>query len=162
MIQKPATGVLAFFYVSTLLAGDLKDIEISGFKVLATTPSMMKLQFREEKPFIISKTKFASEKQAKSFCEENGLNLDVKGFDKALLLAMSGAANLNGEIEQAISFKLNDKNSGVAAWTGSNDQIIVMWNGRGTSTDTGKIDDFAKAARKLGNPKTATFAAICE
>lgn len=162
MIKKFAAGLLTFFYFSTLLAGDLKNIEISGFKSIETTQSMMKLKFRDQKPFIISKIKFSSEEQAKSFCKGNGLNLDTNGFDKTLLLAMSGAAILDVEIMKAIEFKLNDENSGIAAWTGSNNQIRIMWNGRGTDTETVSIGDVTRAAQKLGKSDAVKFSAVCE
>ncbi len=75
---------------------------------------------------------------------------------------MSGAATLNDEIMQAIAFKLNEENSGVAAWTGSNNQVMIMWDGRGTGTETVKVDDVAYVAQKLGHPKAANFSAVCE
>ncbi|MFV8258251.1 hypothetical protein ACNQKP_10605 [Bdellovibrio bacteriovorus] len=162
MFKKVAAGVLTFFCFSTVLADDLKDLEISGFRAIKSNSSMMKLQYGDEKPFVISKVKFSSEEHAKSFCKKNKLKLDVNGFDKVLLLAMSGAANLNNEIMEAITFKLNEESSGIAAWTGSNSQVMIMWDGRGSASETAKIEDIAKAAQKLGAPNAATFSAVCE
>lgn len=162
MFIKVAAGVLTFICFSAAFASDLEDLEMSGFRAIKSNSSMMNLQYDDEKPFVISKAKFSSEEQAKSFCKKNNLKLDANGFDKVLLLAMSGAANLNDDIMEAITFKFNEENSGIATWTGSNSQVMIMWDGRGSDSETAKIEDIAKAAKKLGAPKAATFSAICE
>lgn len=161
--MKAITTVLGLVLISlTVIAGDLKDIEISGFRAIEVTGSMIKLSFRSEKPFVISKEKFSSEEQAKVFCKQNGLNLDTKGFEKTLLLAMSGAATLNEEIKQAIIFKLDNDDHGIWAWSGSSGQVTIMFDGRGTGTVTIPMEEIASAAQKLGNPQAATINAICE
>lgn len=152
MIQKFAAALLTFLYFSTVLASDAKNIGVSGFKEIEATKRMMKLQFQDEKSFMISSERFSSEAQARSFCKENGLSLDSDGFSKILLLAMSEAASVDDKIEAAISFKLDEENTGIATWAGSDNQVVIMWDGRGSSTETVKADDLAGA----------TFTAVCE
>lgn len=133
-----------------------QNLESTGFKILERNDSFSKIQFRSEKPIVISKTKFSSIEEAKSFCRDHKLQLQKDGIDTALLIAMSGAANLDSELKSAISIG----DIGIWAWQGSEDALLLIENGRGTSTELVAAAPIREALGKTGQPSEIA-AAIC-
>ncbi len=131
-MKKIFAVILLNFSIVTLVSAD-DDISISGFSILKNTDKAMTLRFRGEKEFIISKARFKSESDARSFCRMHKSALDTDF--SVLMMAMSGAADLDRFIEKSITFKFNSNSSGIWSWSGkSNNGITMMFDGRGTST----------------------------
>ena len=162
MISKYVLALVLSFVTASAAMAEESDLEITGVQVLELNDSLMKLQFRDEDSFIISIEKFKSQADAESFCIKNGTKLDKDGIDKVLLLAMSGAANVNPKIESAITFKLNEDTSGAWAWTGSNNEVAVIQDGHGMEAESVPFAQILKAAKHLGNESAAAVPAICQ
>ena len=62
----------------------------------------------------------------------------------ALFIAMSGAANDNAFLMDAISFNFKNGDSGVWSWAGKQNAISLMYNGRGTDVNTGLVTQLSR------------------
>jgi hypothetical protein len=145
-------------------AAEKSSLDTTGFKILERNETLLKIQFRDDAPLIISKARFTSIKQAEAFCTERKLQLHHNGITVAFLIAISGAPNFDDEFKSAISYELRLENSfedGIWAWQGPEDKLIVMPNGRGTSTELIDVPKFREAVERNGTTPMTFAPAIC-
>ena len=120
------------------------DLEMTGFKVMENTSKVQVLNFQNSTEFRISKERFLNQQSAIQFCIGQKSKLDTK-FN-ALLIAMSGAANVSSFLNESISFKIRET-SGIWQWSRLNDKVTVMLNGNGTVTEEIAIEDLNKVVQ---------------
>ena len=145
-------------------AEESQTLAMAGIKILEKTESAIRLQFREETPVLISKKKFSSIHEAQDFCTQHQLTLQDNAIDTALVIAMSGAANIDQDLKAAIIFEIQhgDRNIevGLLVWQGPKDQLLLMANGSGTSVETLDAKELREALQTDDKPAELA-AAFC-
>lgn len=124
------------------------ELEMTGFSKVSDTKSAINYNFRDEISFIISKERFDNQKNAENFCASQNSVLD-KDFN-VLLIAMSRAALVDPFLKEATGFKFKIKNeeiSGIWAWSGKDNKIRMMMDGRGTSSEEAPALELAKLVK---------------
>lgn len=155
---------LALISSSSALASDMA-LEIPGFKVLESNNFYIKLQFRDDAPFVISKARYNNTTEGSEFCESLGLHFDVDGFDKATLLAFAGARELSPTFKQALNFRYENEGvttTGFWAWRGSNNDISMMVDGHNYEPETSSISEIQSLLDKAGQGEKASLPIFCK
>lgn len=134
--------------------------EMSGFKMIEGKADFKKFKFQDKDIYTISTKKFSSQKDAENFCISQKMTLDKEG--SAILFAMSGAANSNIFIREAISYKVvgkDYKESGVWYWAGAENKIVLVKDGGGMSSEAITPEQYEKVLKKKpGIPAICTVA----
>jgi hypothetical protein len=93
------------------------------------SPAAMTLLHGEEFELTISRDRFYKMDAAQAFCASQGSTLDTD-FN-ALLVSMSGAADANRFLRNAVTFSYSNGKrdvTGVWAWAGQGDKIKLMYD----------------------------------
>lgn len=136
------------------------QLEMSGFKLVKSTAEFKQFKFHDDEVYTISTKKFSSQKDAENFCISQKMTLDKEG--SAILFAMSGAANSNKFIKEAISYKIvvkDFKESGVWFWAGAENKIVLVKDGGEMSSEAITPEQYEKVLnKKPGIPAICTVA----
>lgn len=143
---------LAFSLVTTASFAQTA-MEMAGFKQLESKSDYKKFKFQDEDVFVISSKKFSSQSDAEKFCKLHKMTLDTDG--SALLFAMSGAAEANKFIKEAVTYKVSVKvedetssESGIWFWAGTEDKIVLVRDGGGMSSETITPKEYEQVMKK--------------
>jgi hypothetical protein len=134
----------AFILVASVSAFAGNALEMTGFRVIKNTSSAKILTFQDKEEFIISKARFSSAGEARKFCKREKSKLDSEL--NSLLIAMSGAAEVDKFMNDSISFSFN-KRTGIWQWTGVNDNIVIMIDGQGTRTHEVEVEELNRLTK---------------
>ena len=140
----------------------------SGFKKINDDAKSYQYTFRENASFIISKNGLSTKQAAIGFCSQYAGSHLAHG-DEILLIAMSGAANLDETLKKSISLTINDDLHGIIGWISTQEletaeegkDIFLMVDGHGTDTETENLAEMNKIWLKNGIQQAITVHAIC-
>jgi hypothetical protein len=156
--------VFSLFLALCAHANNDEALALSGFRILENNSVLIKAQFRQDNPILISKYRYNNLAEALAFCKSN--NATIEGIETALLIAMSGAATANQDLMNAITFSFdtpgNKKESGIWTWAGKNDDVVLMYDGRGTAPEVLAMDVIRHALTQMKQGEKAKLPAICK
>lgn len=136
---------------STANANDA--LEITGFTKGKEDASKRTYVFHGETEYTISKNSFFKRSEAEKFCREHNANL--ASFVDVMVVAMSGAGNVDSDLKDAVYYKPKKAPAGMLlAWTElapeEGQDVEYMVDGRGTSTDTASFAEIHAGLLKSG------------
>lgn len=157
-------------------AAEPTALEVTGFKKVKESKTCTTFMFRDDFKYTISKQTFSKWQDAQKFCSR------VKGskigdIEHMLLIAMSGGATADETLKQSIVFNFShpkDKSrklSGIMGWVtedakqklvkmGRGDDVVVMFDGRGTDTQSENLSNINKGITSSGL-KAHRLHAVC-